>query len=158
MTIPNPAASVSQRVLARYDEYIGAQAAVDRLSDEGFPVEHVSIAGRDVSIVEDVRGRLTKSKAAVNGLISGAWFGLLVGLLFGFLAPLGSWFGILLAAVGLGALWGALFGFVGHALTRGQRDFASTQSMKARYYEVMVDAPHVDEAARVLGVQPPAAG
>jgi hypothetical protein len=158
MSFTEPAVPSTQTVLARFDDYLGAQAAVDRLSDEGFPVERVSIAGRDVSLIEDVRGRLTKSKATVNGLLSGLWFGLLLGLLFALFAPAGAWLGIALTAVGLGALWGALFGFVGHWATRGQRDFASTQSIRARYYEVLVEAPHAAEAARVLGIRtPPAA-
>lgn len=157
MSLAEPSPSTAASVLARFDDYLGAQAAVDRLSDEGFPVERVSIAGREVSLIEDVRGRLTKSKATVNGLLSGLWFGLLLALLFGLFAPAGAWFGTALAALGLGALWGALFGFVGHWATRGRRDFSSTQSIRAAYYEVLVEPSHAAEAARVLGLHAPSA-
>ena len=126
------------QTLATYEKYEQAQAAVDLLSDEGFPVEAISIVGHDIRTVENVTGRLTKGKAALRGLGGGAWFGLLLGLLFTIFAPGGAWLGILLLAVGLGALWGALFGFVGHAATRGQRDFASVKALEAGRYEVLV--------------------
>ena len=35
--------------VARYPDYAGAQAAVDRLSKDGFPVEEFSIVGSDLS-------------------------------------------------------------------------------------------------------------
>ena len=38
--------------VAVYDSYGEAERAVDHLSDSGFPVEHVSIVGRDLRWVE----------------------------------------------------------------------------------------------------------
>ncbi|WP_235472228.1 general stress protein, partial [Frigoribacterium sp. Leaf44] len=108
------------QVLASFTKYEDAQSAVDLLSDEGFPVESVSIVGHDIRTVENVSGRLTSGKAAGRGAGGGAWFGLLLGLLFGIFAPSAAWIGVLLVAVGLGALWGALWGFVGHKMLRGR--------------------------------------
>jgi hypothetical protein len=126
------------QVLASFSTYEDAQSAVDLLSDEGFPVESVSIVGHDIRTVENVSGRLTSGKAAGRGAGGGAWFGLLLGLLFGIFAPTGAWIGVLLVAVGLGALWGALWGFVGHKMLRGRRDFSSVRTMEAGRYEVLV--------------------
>ncbi|ROS48459.1 general stress protein [Frigoribacterium sp. PhB24] len=126
------------QVLASFTKYEDAQSAVDLLSDEGFPVESVSIVGHDIRTVENVSGRLTSGKAAGRGAGGGAWFGLLLGLLFGIFAPTGAWIGVLLVAVGLGALWGALWGFVGHKMLRGRRDFSSVRTMEAGRYEVLV--------------------
>jgi len=138
------------QTLATYEKYEQAQAAVDLLSDQGFPVEAVSIVGHDIRTVENVTGRLTKGKAALRAMGGGAWFGLLLGVLFGLFSPGGAWLGILLLAVGLGALWGALFGFVGHAATKGQRDFASVRTMEAGRYEVLVRGELTAQAHQVL--------
>jgi len=138
------------QTLATYEKYEQAQSAVDLLSDEGFPVEAVSIVGHDIRTVENVTGRLTKGKAALRAMGGGAWFGLLLGVLFGLFSPGEAWLGILLLAVGLGALWGALFGFVGHAAQRGQRDFASVRTMEAGRYEVLVRGELAAQAHQVL--------
>ena len=142
------------RTISTYTDYLGAQAAVDTLSDAGFPVEHVNIVGRDIRIVEDVTGRLTTGKAALNGAAGGAWFGLLLGVLLGIFLPAGGWIALALSAVVFGAIWGALFGFAGHWATRGRRDFASSQRLEAGRYDVLVDSAFADQAAKTLGVVP----
>src|ERR671931_2619956 len=93
---------------ASYDDYTAAQRAVDQLSDDGFPVEHLDIIGSDLRLVERVTGRLTKAPAAAAGAAGGAWVGLLVGLLLGIFAT-GPWFGLLLVGALIGAVWGAAF-------------------------------------------------
>lgn len=102
-----------QQLIATFDDYAGAQRLVDRMSDDGFPVEHVRIVGDNVRTVEQVTGRLTRGRAAMAG-----------------------------------AAWGAIFGFVAHWSTRGERDFASVTSLQAESYHVYVDATHAGQAAR----------
>jgi len=138
------------QTLATFTRYEDAQAAVDLLSDEGFPVESVSIVGHDIRTVENVAGRLTTGKAAVRGAGGGAWFGLLLGLLFGLFASNVALIGVLLVAVGAGALWGALWGAIGHAATRGRRDFSSVKTMEAGRYEVLVRGELSARAHQVL--------
>lgn len=154
MTTPFPTGAVPdrgpRRTVRSFDNYLDAQAAVDYLSDNGFPVESTSIIGHDVKIVEDVSGRLTVGRAAALGAASGAWFGLLIGLLFGFFSPGTAFFGVLLVAVGLGALWGALFGAIGHWATRGRRDFSSTRRIEASRYDVVVDEAQANRAEQAL--------
>ena len=141
-------------VVASYGTYVEAQAAVDHLSDRGFPVEHVRIVGDGVRIVEQVSGRMTKGRAAALGAASGAWFGLFIGLLMGLFALVG-WLSVVLTAVVLGAVFGAVAGFLGHAATGGRRDFTSVRGLTAQRYDVHVDAGH-DQRARTLLAEPAA--
>src|SRR5213596_3096358 len=66
--------------IARYATYLEAQRAVDFLSDQAFPVQFVTIVGTGLRMVERVTGRLTYPKVAGAAALSGAWFGLFVGL------------------------------------------------------------------------------
>src|SRR3954467_4738061 len=68
--------------LGVYDDYAGAQKAVDYLSDNGFPVENCLIVGTDLKQMERGTGRLTTGRVALGGLLSGAWMGLFVGVIF----------------------------------------------------------------------------
>jgi hypothetical protein len=53
-----------------------------------------------------------------------------------------------------GAVIGAVLGVVMHAFKRGRRDFdAVTMTVPSRY-EVIVDEPVADEAARLLATNP----
>ncbi|AQP52108.1 general stress protein [Tessaracoccus flavescens] len=142
-----------KQTIAQFPDYTSAQAAVDRLSDAGFPVERVTIVGLDVRVVEHVLGRLTGGKAALKGAAAGAWFGVLLGLLFGLFAPGFGWLAIMIISVASGAVWGALLYFLGYLATGGQRDFDSLKTLEAGHYEVQVEAPYAAEAARLLADQ-----
>lgn len=146
-----------RRTIAEYDSYGAAERAVDHLSDSGFPVSRVAIIGSDVRLVEQVVGRLNYGGAALRGAGSGALTGLLIGWLFG----LFNWFNPLVASFTLavyglvfGAVVGALFGFLAHALQRGRRDFASIRMMQPMRYEVVADEEVADEAKRLLATMP----
>src|SRR3712207_3334316 len=132
-------ASADAIELAEFDDYGGAQRLVDRLSDASFPVEHVRIVGTGVYSVEQVTGRMTKARATVAGAASGAWFGLLIGLLLSVFAVGPAALVLLLVSLAMAATWGAVFGFLAHWVTRGARDFASVKSLRADTYHVLVD-------------------
>jgi hypothetical protein len=140
-------------VLASYDDYAGAQKAVDTLSDNGFPVQNTAIVGVDVRIVESVLGRLTWGRAALSGLAAGAWFGMLIGLFVGLFSSANSniW-----PLVGLGLLYGAAFGIVyglvSYAFTRGKRDFVSRQALQAARYDVVCEQLVIGQARTILGL------
>jgi hypothetical protein len=146
------AGDIDRTLLASYGDYASAQQAVDFLSDEKFPVEHTTIIGTDLRLVEQVIGRMTFGKAAGAGAGSGAWFGLFFGLLLGIFTDnsFGAWIGVLLTAVAIGAIWGAVFGLVAHSLTGGKRDFASRSSLVAGRYDVLVGGAHESEARTLL--------
>jgi hypothetical protein len=135
--------------ITSYDNYAAAQQTVDFLSDNGFPVEQSAIVGTDLKMVENVLGRLTVARAALAGAASGAWFGLLIGLLIGIFSA-SAWWRVLIAAVVIGAVWGAIFGGVAHAATGGRRDFSSRTSLQAASYSVNVGEDHADEAKLML--------
>jgi hypothetical protein len=136
--------------VASFDNYEGAQACVDSLSDAMFPVEHLDIVGTDLRTVERVIGRLTSGRAAAAGAASGAWFGLFIGLLVGWFTTGPAWLGLILGGVLIGAAWGAVFGYVGHAATGGRRDFASTQQLVASRYDVVAREGYAEQARQAL--------
>lgn len=140
--------------LGSYQTYPEAQAVVDRLSDDGFEVEHLRILGHGITSVEQVTGRMTVGRAALAGAGTGAWLGLLIALLLGLFTPLIGWFSLLLAGLGFGALWGAVFGAIAQWATRGRRDFRSAQGMVAQSYEVLVTSDRATQARRLLAGEP----
>jgi hypothetical protein len=134
-----------------YDTYEQAQAAVDFLSDQKFPVEHVTIIGTDLRMVEKVIGRLTTGRAIAAGAAGGAWWGLFVGLLLGIFSTNGTaWIGAVLGGLLIGLLFGAIFGWIGYAATGGRRDFTSISKIVASRYDVMCDPAHAEEARALL--------
>lgn len=153
MRAPMRTMPFGRSVIASHDRYEDAQRTVDTLSDERFPVEHTSIVGSDLKMVESVRGRMGYGKAALSGLGTGAWFGLLIGLLFAILAvtPL-IWLWYVVWGLVLGAAFGAVFGLIAHAATGGRRDFESVSQVTASRYDVMVDAEYRDRARHTLGL------
>jgi hypothetical protein len=145
------------QVIGTYDTYVEAQRAVDFLSDEDFPVQHVSIVGSDLKMVENVLGRLTRGRAAMAGAASGAWFGLFVGVLLSLFASKNTnGFGLVVAALLYGAVFGAIFGFVGHALSGGKRDFTSRSKIVASSYDIHCTWAEADKAREVLARMNPA--
>jgi uncharacterized membrane protein len=143
----------ARRVVASFSTYRDAERAVDYLSDNNFPVDRVSIVGRDLEFVEQVTGRMTYAGAALRGALSGAMVGLLVGWLFSifnWFDPVIGWGWLILDGLWFGALVGALFGLVSHALLGGRRDFASVGAMRANRYELLVDDEVAAEAERLI--------
>ena len=135
--------------LREYNTYEEAQRLVDRLSDAGFPVQHVRIVGDGLHSVEQVTGRMTKGRAALYGAGGGAWFGLLIGVLFSIFAVGSGVLVTVLASLAIGAFWGAVFGFAAHGATGGERDFSSVGQVLAKRYTVEVDADYFDDASRI---------
>jgi hypothetical protein len=138
------------QVIASYPTYKQAQRGVDHLSDSGFPVEHSAIVGRDLRLVEQIEGRLTKTRATLMGAASGAWFGLFVGTLVTLFVIGPEWIAVTLTAVVIGAVSGAIFGFAAQWATHGQRDFASTSGVVAGQYDITVADAHAERASQLL--------
>ena len=152
--------SAAWNTVARYDDYQAAQRAVDRLSDNGFPVEKLDIVGSDLRLIERVTGRLTTMRAAGAGAVSGLWAGLLIGVLLGLFTSGHAWLGVVAVAAAFGLLGGAVFGFATHAATRGQRDFSSVRVLSAGRYDLIAREGIADQARAMLtdlGLAPAAA-
>ena len=143
-------ATTARRTIASYDSYEHAQALVDRLADDGFPVQHLTIVASDLRLVERVTGRLNAAKAALTG----ASWGALWGVLFGWLsAAVFTHDGVSSLAVFLywllgGAAFGALFGLVAYLVTNHRRDFTSVAGIEAARYDVLADVTVADQALR----------
>ncbi len=134
--------------IGSYKTYVEAQRAVDFLSDEQFPVQHVTIVGVDLMQVERVLGRLTWGRVIGGGLVSGAWLGVFFGLLLGIVT--GGFPGPLLLGLVGGVIFGVISTSVPYAATRGQRDFSSTMQLVAGRYDVLCDPGQAEQARDML--------
>ena len=141
--------------VATFETYPEAQAAVDALSKAEFPVKELAIVGTDLTSVERITGKLTWGRAAGAGALSGAWFGTFLGLLLFIFSPTGTSIGILIAAILIGAGFGAIFGVVTYSVNRRRRDFTSVMQVLATRYAIVAEPAHVDRARTVLGVAAP---
>lgn len=156
---PTPDQINSRTVLVEYPTYAQAQEAVDKLSDERFPVQHVSIIGVDLRSVEAVLGRMSWGRAALGGLAMGAWFGILIGLFVSLFANSeGRVLTLVLLGLVYGAAFGIVFGLVSYAFTGGKRDFVSRSQLVAARYQVTVDPEVIGQARSILGLSAGAAG
>ncbi len=148
MRMPTPPTGVS---VASYETYEAAQRAVDFLSDEQFPVQHVTIVGNGLRMVERVIGRWDRNKAAATGALGGAWWGLFLGLMLSlFSSGSSSLLLVVLAAAIAGAVFGAVFGIIGYSMTGGRRDFRSQSSVVATTYDVLCQYQHAEHARELL--------
>lgn len=135
--------------IGAFGDYAGAQRAVDHLSDKAFTVQHLTIVGEDLRMVERVTGRLTWGRVGVAGLAGGAWFGLFVGLALSLLGGVDSG-GSIVAAIAMGAGFGAMFSLISYSFSRGKRDFTSSSQIVAARYVVLCAPEHAGQARRIL--------
>jgi hypothetical protein len=123
--------------IGTYPTYLKAQEAVDYLSDHEFPVENVT-------------GRLTRSKVVSATAATGAMWGLFMGALVLLFSDNVSVLILLFAGL-LGAGFGAGSGYMAYAATGGKRDFTSNTGVVATSYEVVCDPKVAEDAANLLG-------
>ncbi len=141
--------------IGSYSSYLDAQKAVDYLADQKFPVQHVSIVGNDLKMVERVTGKLSYPRVALSGAMTGAWFGLFVGIMLSFFGSAGGEATLsIMTSVLMGAAFWMLFGIIGYASQRGKRDFTSTNQVLASSYDVIVTPDVASEARRLLAQLP----
>ncbi|MBF6133297.1 hypothetical protein IU501_09835 [Nocardia otitidiscaviarum] len=137
--------------VAEFDSYAAAERAVNNLSEQDFPVEHATICGAGLRVVEHVLGRATYLRAAAAGAATGAWIGLLVGLFLAlFTTTVPGWLATLAWGVVWGVIAGVIIALVWHALPGGRREFVSARELLADRYEVMVSPSHADRARDLL--------
>ena len=140
-------------MLRGYERYEKAEAAVERLSREGFPVGRLTIVWSRLRRVEHVTGRRTVASAGRDGAISGLWFGTVIGLLMLVFVQLDedtTAVGLLAAYALVGAAAGAGFSALVQTSRRGRRDFGSHDLLDAESFELWVDREYRDHALRIL--------
>lgn len=136
-------------VLGTYETYAEAQRVVDRLAKADFTVADLSIIGNDLKTVERVTRKLSWNRAALEGALSGAWFGLFIGLVLMLFDPAVTWT-VFAAALLIGAVFGMFFRLVSYAISRRNRDFESRTQVLASNYQVLVAGEHLAKAQDVL--------
>lgn len=136
------------RSLGVYSTYQEVQSVVDTLADREFPVQSTLIVGTDLKLMERVTGRRTWPKVIGQGVLSGLWMGLFLGLLFMLITP-GDLM-IVLSSVLMGIVFFTVWSVIGYAMTGGKRDFTSMTSTIPMQYELLVEHKHADQARRIL--------
>lgn len=137
-------------IVASFPTYAEAERAVDALADDGFPVQRAAIVARDLSLVENVTGRSTGARAAVDGAASGALVGALVGFIFGALDTPFAGFVLAFWGLLLGAAVGAAVGWATHGGRAARHRFESIEAVRAERFDVVVNLVDADEAARII--------
>ena len=150
MTLSTTAEMPRGEAIGRYSSYADAQKAVDYLADQQFEVAKISIIGSDLKSVEQVTGRLSYPKVALQGALNGMVFGAFFGLLMSLLGGMDLAQALLLPIIMGGAFW-MLLATVTYATQRGKRDFTSTNRIVAGSYEVIAAPEVAGEARHVLG-------
>jgi hypothetical protein len=79
------------------------------------------------------------------------WAGLLFGILLGLFTSGHSFLAVAATGAALGVVWGAVFGYVAHARTGGQRDFSSVRGLVATRYDLTAREGTVERARFMLG-------
>ena len=138
--------------VASFATYPEAQRAVDALSDQGFPVQHLAIIGTDLRQVERITGRMSWGRAAMSGAMNGLWIGMFFGIIMSVAGSSGPRLNFW-ACVLLGVLWGIVFQLFSYALTRGRRDFTSISQVVASRYSIIA-AREIHEASQALADVP----
>jgi hypothetical protein len=150
-------ADVERMVVRECTSYEDAQRVVDYLSDREIEVSGIQIVGSDLRLVETVTGRMSFGRAAAAGMVSGAWFGLLIGMLLGLFANPDQdpgWVTLLLLGLLWGAAFGIVYGLIAHAATRGRRDFSSRSKLEAAQYQVTCPVPVFGQIRQALAEMP----
>jgi hypothetical protein len=122
------ATATAGSVIAVYDDIERAQAAIQRLADSGFPMDRVSIVGKNLMSETQLNGFVTTGDVAKTGATVGAWVGGLFGLLTGvavlFVPGVGPLVALGPLAAGVtgaaeGAAWTGILGaIIGHFVSK----------------------------------------
>lgn len=135
--------------IGSYASYEEAQRAVDYLADNDFPVSDVTIVGVEPMLVERVAGKLSWGRVLGTSAMSGAWFGLFVGLLLSLFTTGAGAMPILIGLVaGIG--FSTVFAAISYGATRGRRDFVSSSQLVARRYDVLSQPRNAERGRDLL--------
>lgn len=140
-------------VLGTYDSYQEAQGVVDRLAKADFPIAKLAIVGNGLTSVEIVTRKRSWNRAALSGILSGAWLGIFLGLLFSFISPTFTW-QLFAGAVFIGAALGLFLQLGSYAVARRNRDFESVTQVLAANYQIILEPGHLARAQDALARNP----
>lgn len=141
-------------VVATFDRYSDAQAAVARLVRAEFPAREIAVVGNDLKSVERVTGRMSYARAALAGALSGLWVGIFFGLLMVLLSPGSATPLFIVAAALIGAGFGMFFNIAVFSVGRRRREFVSSMQVLASSYDIVVGPDHANRARNALDAPP----
>ena len=156
-----PVGADDRAVIGVFADLDSAQAAVERLAAAGFPIDHISVLGKDLQSETRLNGYVTTGDIAGPSAATGAWVGGLFGLLAGSALLFVPGAGPLivlgpLAAAAIGAAQGALVAggvgaILGHFVAK-QHIPKYEQLVRAGSYLVVVHGaePDVARAQQIL--------
>lgn len=130
-------------MVAEFKQYDEAVSFVETLIKNDFPAGLIAIVGSDLRSVERVRGKLNYGRVAISGLTTGAWIGLIVGVLLGGASgttdpsQAGAVQSVWSSAL-IGAGIGMLINVIRFSLAKRKRGFISQSSMVASKYQIQV--------------------
>jgi len=145
------------QVIGEFTQYAEATAFVEGLLAKDFPAGMIAIVGSDLRSVERVRGKLSYARIALGGATTGAWIGLLFGILFGTgatdpnaaaagassMTGLGSVGASVVIAAGIGML----INVIRFSVSKNKRGFISQSNVVASKYQVQVPGNLADHPA-----------
>ncbi len=141
-------------IVHRYDDLPAARRAVDSLAEEGFPVERLAIVWRGLRLVDDVTGRRDLLRSVLDRAWTGAFLGLVFGLLITLLSTaetdVADW-AVVLSWVSAGIVAGAVLGLISYFVLRSRQNYTTAARMDADHFELWCDRDEADRAARALG-------
>ncbi|MFF0145587.1 hypothetical protein ATK36_1775 [Amycolatopsis sulphurea] len=135
--------------IGSYESYEQAQQAVDHLAGADFPVTDVTIVGIQPMLVERIAGRMSWGKMLGSAAVSGAVFGLFLGLVLSMLNPGAGLVPIVLGLVA-GIAFNLLFGALGYAANRNKRGFVSQSQLVAQRYDVLSQPRNAERGRQLL--------
>ncbi|MEC3973701.1 general stress protein [Amycolatopsis sp. H20-H5] len=135
--------------IGSYESYTDAQHAVDHLAGADFPVTDVTIVGVEPILVERIAGKLGWNKVLSSAAMSGAMFGVFLGLILSLMNPGAGLVPILIGLVaGIG--FNLLFGALGYAANKNKRGFISQSQLVARRYDVLSQPRNAEKGRELL--------
>ncbi|WP_340684446.1 general stress protein [Amycolatopsis coloradensis] len=134
--------------IGSYATYGEAQQAVGFLAEKEFGVSDVTIVGVDLMLVERVVGRLSWGRVLGTGAVSGAWFGLIIGLLLGMFNNQGFAWQPMIGGLVLGILAWTVFAAISYGMSR--RDFSSASQLVAGRYDVLCQPRSAEQGRELL--------
>lgn len=155
-SVNSGSASAQQgEVIAEFQQYEQAAEHVEKLVANNFPPTAIAIVGKDLRSVERVRGKLTYSRVAMTGALTGSWLGLIVGFIFGTSIPsvdasAAGGTGSLISALFIGAGIGMLWTVIRYSMSKTKRGFLSQSQVIASLYQVQVPATMVSAANEAI--------
>jgi hypothetical protein len=143
----------SQVGIAFYSSWAEAQQAINHLSKNGFPTEHIKIVASPSQAADQAKTVLNTNWVAFQGASEGAMVGLVLSVGIGLVnvaQPLTTTLFMCVPGMLGGAVVGLTLRLLGHSFSGTPGDFSAAPGMQDVQHIVMVDKHLSREASRLL--------